>query len=107
MQLLHPDAGLVVGVGWGRMGCQKFLSTPPRGANKALHQRKRTAMLFAWGLWYAGMVCFITMWKFTPFLSRVNFYRKLTLFCREANFVENLRTFEGKIPGLKCGFGKK
>ena len=107
MELLHPDAGLVAGVAWVGMGCQKFLSTPPRGANKALHQRKRTAMLFAWGLWYAGMVCFITMWKFTPFLSRVNFYRKLTLFCREANFVENLRTFEGKIPGLKCGFGKK
>ena len=28
-------------------------------------------------------------------MSRETFYRKFTLFCRKANFVENLRIFEG------------
>ena len=41
------------------------------------------------------MPIFAPLWLVTLFLSRGNFNRKFTLSCREAIFVENLRTFEG------------
>ena len=40
-------------------------------------------------------------------LLRDNFNRKFTLFCREANFVENLQTFEEKIFWPKIQLCKK